>query len=104
MLGPIAKAVYGIIEKIHPSQVTLILKHLKIDGDNIHSVVEKKMGRKYITRAGIAAIEDFMRKNPEDAIKVFGSKGKIAAYGLKKINDGGGIEALFELRRWTQSS
>ena len=37
---------------------------MKIDGDNTHCVYEK-MGRKYITRAGLKAVEAYVRKNPD---------------------------------------
>jgi hypothetical protein len=83
LLSPVTKEVYGI-NRITPQQVTLVLRHLKIDGDNHHCVVEKKMGRKYITRAGLRAVEDFMRKNPDQAIEVFGSRAAKTNYGLKK--------------------
>jgi Schlafen, AlbA_2 len=82
LLSRVTKEVYGI-NRIAPQQVTLILRHLKIDGDNHHCVIEKKMGRKYITRAGLKAVEDFMREKPEQAIDVFGSKAAKAAYTPK---------------------
>ncbi|MGJ4973057.1 MULTISPECIES: ATP-binding protein [unclassified Bradyrhizobium] len=84
MLSAVVRDVYGI-PRIHPPQVTLLLRHLKIDGDNVHCVVEKKMGRKYITRAGLKAVEDFIRKNPGEAIQVFGSRASKNAYLLGKL-------------------
>ena len=47
---------------------------MKIDGDNHHCVYEKKMGRKYVTRAGIGAVEAFIRQHPGEALEAFGSK------------------------------
>lgn len=82
-LSAVVRDVYGF-RRIHPPQVTLILKHLKIDGDNHHSIIEKKMGRKYITRAGIAAVADFIRQHPDEAIEAFGSKAARATYAAKK--------------------
>jgi hypothetical protein len=93
MLTAVVKEVYGI-SRIHPPQVTLILRHLKIDGDNVHCVVEKKMGRKYITRAGIKAVEDFIRQHPGDAINVFGSRSARNAYLLGKLKSVP-VEAIF---------
>jgi hypothetical protein len=82
-LSAVVRDVYGF-RRIHASQVTQILRHLKIDGDNRHSIIEKKMGRKYITRAGIAAVEDFIRSHPDEAIEAFGSKAVRATYAAKK--------------------
>jgi hypothetical protein len=84
ILSAIVRDVYGIL-RIHPPQVTLLLRHLKIDGDNVHCVVEKKMGRKYITRAGLKALEDFIREKPGEAIQVFGSRASKNAYLLGKL-------------------
>jgi hypothetical protein len=84
MLTAVVKEVYGI-SRIHPPQVTLILKHLKLHDDNVHCVVEKKMGRKYITRAGLKAVEDFIRQHPGDAINVFGSRAAKTAFSVGKL-------------------
>jgi hypothetical protein len=84
MLTAVVKEVYGI-SRIHPPQVTLILKHLKLHDDNVHCVVEKKMGRKYITRAGLKAVEDFIRQHPGDAINVFGSRAAKTAFAVGKL-------------------
>ncbi len=88
MLSAVVRDVYGI-PRIHPPQVTLILRHLRIDGDNVHCVVEKKMGRKYITRAGLKAVEDFIRQKPGEAIHVFGS-GTQGAYRARGAAPGAG--------------
>lgn len=82
-LSAVVRDVYNF-RRIHAAQVTQILRHLKIDGDNHHSIIEKKMGRKYITRAGIAAVEDFIRNHPDEAIEAFGSKTVRATYAAKK--------------------
>jgi hypothetical protein len=60
-LRPILEQTYGKGSKISASQVSMLLKHLKIDDDNIHCVKEKKLKRKYITRAGIKAVGDTSR-------------------------------------------
>lgn len=82
-LSAVVRDVYGF-RRIHAFQVTQILRHLKIEGDNHHCIVEKKMGRKYITRAGIAAVESFIRNHPDEAIEAFGSKAVRATYAAKK--------------------
>jgi len=79
-IHPLVKQVYGHDTKFSPSQVTQILKHLKIDDDNVHCVVERKLRRKFVTRMGIEAVEKFIKEEPEKAIKVFGSKASIARY------------------------
>ena len=79
-LLPLVRQTYGRDAGISPSQVTQILKHLKIDGDNIHCVLERKLRRKYVTRMGFSAIEAFIRDEPEKAICVFGSRASIARY------------------------
>lgn len=89
----VVNEVYGI-GRIHPQQVTLLLRHMKIDGDNVHSVIEKKMGRKYITRAGLRAVEDFIREDPGEAINVFGSRAAKNAFLLGKLKTMP-VEAVF---------
>jgi hypothetical protein len=79
-LLPLVKEIYGEQTKFSPSQVTQLLKHLKIDGDNVHCIIEPKLRRKFVTRMGISEIEKFIREQPENAIKVFGSKASIACY------------------------
>ncbi|MCW2152898.1 AlbA family DNA-binding domain-containing protein [Bradyrhizobium elkanii] len=79
-LLPLVREAYGRDARISPSQVTQLLKHLKIDGDNIHCILERKLRRKYVTRVGISAIENFIRDEPEKAIRVFGSRASIARY------------------------
>jgi schlafen family protein len=79
-LLPLVKEVYGEQTKFSPSQVTMLLKNLKIDGDNVHSIIEPKLRRKFVTRMGISEIEKFIRAQPEKAIHVFGSKETIARY------------------------
>jgi hypothetical protein len=76
LLTPIVAEVYGEdVQVIHASQVTALLKHLGIHDDNQHCIFEKKFGRKFVTRAGLQALETFIREHPETAINVFGSKG-----------------------------
>ena len=88
LLSPVIKEVYGT-PRISAQQVTLLLRYMKIDGDNLHCVYEKKMGRKYITRAGLRAVEDCVRKNPGEAIQAFGSKAAKSTYMVGKIKDNG---------------
>jgi len=86
MLSPVIKEVYGI-PRISAQQVTLLLRHMKIDGDNTHCVYEKKMGRKYITRAGLKAVESYVRKNSNEALQAFGSKAAKTTYMVSKVKD-----------------
>jgi hypothetical protein len=79
-LLPLVKEVYGQQTKFSPSQVTKLLKHLKIDGDNVHCIFEPKLRRKFVTRMGISEMERFIRDQPEKAVHVFGSKETIARY------------------------
>jgi Putative DNA-binding domain len=87
-LEPIVKEVYDKETGISPSQVTQLLKHLKIDGDNVHCVIESKLRRKFVTRMGITALETFIREEPVKAIKVFGSRASIARYEANHLNVG----------------
>jgi hypothetical protein len=91
-LSPVINEVYGI-PRISAQQLTLLLRHLKIDGDNYHCVYEKKMGRKYVTRAGLKAVEDYVRKNPAEAIQAFCSKAAKSQYlrGKMKEDDRGPV-------------
>jgi hypothetical protein len=79
-LVTVVREVYGTWANISAQQVSKLLTHLKIDDDNIHCVQEKKLKRKYVTRAGIAALSDYVRANPLDAIRIFGSKAAITRY------------------------
>ncbi len=80
----------GTDTNISAQQVTALLRHLKIDGDNIHSVHEQKLRRKYVTRAGIKAVEDYIRANPEASLMTFGSQGANLAFSLQQIKGAGG--------------
>jgi hypothetical protein len=82
MLSPVIKEVYGI-PRISAQQLTLLLRHMKIDGDNTHCVYEKKLGRKYVTRAGLEAVASYVRKNPGEALQAFGSKAAKSEYLAK---------------------
>lgn len=86
MLSPVIKEVYGI-PRISAQQVTLLLRHMKIDGDNTHCIYEKKMGRKYVTRAGLKAVESYVRKNPNEALQAFGSKAAKSTFMVNKVKD-----------------
>lgn len=83
MLLPLVQKVYGGLTGISPSQVTQILKHLNLDSDNFHCVLERKFRRKFITRAGIEAIETFIRTKPAEALKAFGSRLANAKFALR---------------------
>jgi hypothetical protein len=69
--------------KITAGQVSQVLKHLGLSKDNIHVVEEQKFHRKFITRAGIKAVEDFIQRDPRAALASFGSKAALARYDSK---------------------
>jgi Putative DNA-binding domain len=78
-LKPIVEEIYGKGSTISAQQVSALLKKL-INNDNVHCVQEKKFHRKYVTRAGIKAVGDFIREEPLDAIRTFGSRVAIQRY------------------------
>lgn len=79
-LRPLVEEVYGKGSTIWAPQVSILLKKLKINNDNVHCVYEKKFRRKYVTRAGITAVGNFIREKPLEAIRTFGSKAAIQKY------------------------
>jgi hypothetical protein len=83
ILLPLVKKTYDGLTGISPSQVTQLLKHLGIDGDNHHCVLEPKFRRKFVTRAGIDAITNFINKDPSAALKAFGSRLANAKFALR---------------------
>jgi hypothetical protein len=64
---------------------TALLKHLGIHDDNQHCIFEKKFGRKFVTRAGLQALETFIRERPEQAINVFGSKAAKQRFSMNNL-------------------
>jgi hypothetical protein len=54
-----------------------------------HCVKEKKLGRKYITRAGIKKLAEYINEKPLEALRAFGSKAAIQKYeqSLSKKSD-----------------
>lgn len=82
-LRPTVRNMFGPNTPFSPSQVTMALRHLGLDDDNIHSVQEKKLRRKFVTRAGIQAIERLIKDKPLEAITAFGSKASIARFREK---------------------
>jgi hypothetical protein len=80
--------VYGPdVKAIHAPQVTALLKHLGIHDDNQHCIYEKKFGRKFVTRAGLHALETFIREHPEEAINVFGSKSAKQRFTMSNLRE-----------------
>jgi Putative DNA-binding domain len=84
MLSPVVKEFYGI-PRISAQQLTSLMRHTKIDGDNYHCVYEKKLNRKYVARAGLSAVEKYIRKDPGEAIEAFGSKATKGEYLLRQL-------------------
>ena len=88
LLTPIVAEVYGPdVKAIHAPQVTALLKHLGIHDDNQHCIYEKKFGRKFVTRAGLHALETFIREHPEEAINVFGSKSAKQRFTMSNLRE-----------------
>lgn len=83
ILLPLVQKIYGDLTGISPSQVTQLLKYLGIDGDSHHCVFERKFRRKFVTRAGIDAIANFIRKQPTEALRAFGSRLANSKFDLK---------------------
>ena len=77
-LKPILEKIYGFPMPFSPQQVSQVLRHLGVLDDNVHSIWEKKLRRRYITRAGIQAIENFVKATPLEALRSFGSKAVIS--------------------------
>lgn len=89
-LSPVVNEVYdGNPAKLSPSQVTLLLVHLGVDKDNVHCLHEKKLNRKYITRRGLAVLEDYIRKEPEKALDAFGSRASRLSFSLRQMREEG---------------
>lgn len=86
ILLPVVKEVFGGLTGIAPSQVTQLLKHLGVDGDNLHCVHERKLRRKFVTRAGIEALEKFIREKPVEALKAFGSRTAVSKFMIKNAD------------------
>ena len=63
-LAPTIRKIFGPGTPFAPSQVTQALRHLGLDDDGIHSVHEKKLRRKFVTRAGIQAVKTFVEDKP----------------------------------------
>jgi len=86
-LRPTVRKVFGPETPFSPGQVTMVLRHLGLDDDNIHSVHERKLRRKFVTRAGIQAIKSFIEEKPLEAITCFGSKASIARFKDKHAQE-----------------
>jgi hypothetical protein len=98
-IRPLVHKVYDRQTKITAGQVSKVLKHLALSNDNIHVVEERKFRRKFITRAGIKAVEDFIQRDPRPALKSFGSRSALARYDARtavKPNDGKTVPASGE--------
>jgi hypothetical protein len=82
-IRPLVHRVYDHQTKITAGQVSKILKHLGLSDDNIHVVSEPKFRRKFITRAGIQAVHDFIERDSRAALKCFGSRDALSRYDAK---------------------
>ena len=49
-------------------------------------IEERKFRRKFITRSGMKAVEDFIERDPRGALKSFGSRAALARYDAKVAN------------------
>lgn len=87
ILRPTVQKIFGAGTPFSPSQVTAALRHLGLDDDGTHSIHEKKLQRKFVTRAGIEAVKEFIEGRPLEAITAFGSKASIARFKEKQKQD-----------------
>lgn len=79
LLLPVIRELYGNQQSISAQQVTALITHYGLQAMPYHEY-DKKIRRRYITRAGIEKLKENIRANPIEAIRVFGSKAAIAAY------------------------
>ena len=79
LLLPVIRELYGNQQAISAQQITGLIKHYELEALPYHEY-DKKIRRRYITRAGIEKLGENIRANPLEAIRVFGSKAAIAAY------------------------
>jgi hypothetical protein len=84
LLLPFIREIYGIHQKIAASQVTTLIRHYRLEDMPYHEY-DKKIRRRYITRAGIEKLKENIRANPADALRAFGSRAAILTY--EKGND-----------------
>lgn len=85
LLKPKIKEIYGNHQSIAANQVTKLLKHYKLDELPYHEH-DKKINRRYITRAGIEKLKEKIEADPLDAIRAFASRKNIEAYEAKYQN------------------
>jgi hypothetical protein len=82
-IRPLVHRVYDRQTKITAGHVSRVIKHLGLSDDNLHVIEEPKFQRKFITRAGIKAVEDFIERDPRAALKSFGSRASLARYDAR---------------------
>jgi hypothetical protein len=82
-MRPLIHRTYDRQTKVSAGQISKVLNHLGLGDDNIHVVPEPKFKRKFITRAGIKAVEEFISRDPHGALKAFGSRASLARYESK---------------------
>jgi hypothetical protein len=79
LLSPCIRETYGNHQKISASQVTTLIRHYGLEDMPYHDY-DKKIRRRYITRAGIEKLKENIRADPAAAIRAFGSRAAILAY------------------------
>lgn len=82
-IRPLVHQVYDRQTKITAGQVSMVLRHLGLSEDNIHVIQEPKFRRKFITRAGIDAVVEFIKRDPRGALESFGSRAALARYDAR---------------------
>jgi len=74
--------------ELAPQQVTLLLRHMKIDGDNTHCVYEKKMGPQiHHARRSKKPWSHTCARTPMRPCRPFGSKAAKTTYMVSKVKD-----------------
>lgn len=86
-LAPVTRELYGPGVKLSGQQVSKLLAKYGFCAeekfDPRYCVHERKLKRKFVTREGIRALEERMRADPLDAIRTFGAKAAVEAYGIR---------------------
>lgn len=79
ILLPTIQDLYGDHMSISAAQVTKLIRYYNLENMPYHEY-DKKIGRRYITRAGIEILQNSIRENPLEAIRVFASRPNIDSY------------------------
>ena len=79
ILKPLIREMFGAQQNISAGKVTQLTKHFKLDVMPYHEH-DKKINRRYTTRAGIEKLKEKIRENPLEAIRSFAGRRDIERY------------------------